>query len=397
MNEYLGKNIRELRKSKNLTQEQFAESLGVSFQSVSRWENCVTYPDVEMLPVIARYFNVSTDYLFGIPEEEKKARFKALMSEVIDLPEDGSDRAIEIIRAVRNEYDARFAEENHTFGTLCGKLYCSDVKKTPGLKEELKKSADLFFANDPDVVAKSLAIGDYVCLMDEKDVPAFLDKYATDEDETRDAMLYERYLYLDQFDKVEIFRQKRLFKLLNELLDGSLPWKEWRAPNDVNFAFWKNNIFLDFLHALTNETPTADHPITCGLKPDVFASARIILGELRSCYLATLGRTDEALQTMEDTVSLIEQICTAPNGTILESRSPALPTLTVKIEKRGNNWKEAMLYYSADVAPGVREAWSVFPKVDYGRMMTDPGWAWFDPVRKDPRFIALAERVKKLI
>ncbi|MBR6922464.1 MAG: hypothetical protein IKH51_09735, partial [Clostridia bacterium] len=258
-------------------------------------------------------------------------------------------------------------------------------------------SADLFFANDPDAVAKSLAIGDYVCLMDEKDVPAFLDKYATDEDETRDAMLYERYLYLDQFDKVEIFRQKRLFKLLNELLDGLLPWKEWRAPNDVNFAFWKNNILLDFLHALTNETPTADHPITCGLKPDVFASARIILGELRSCYLATLGRTDEALQTMEDTVSLIEQICTAPNGTILESRSPALPTLTVKIEKRGKNWKEAMLYYSADVAPGVREAWSVFPKVDYGRMMTDPGWAWFDPVRKDPRFIALAERVKKLI
>ena len=42
MNEYLGNNIRTLRKAKNLTQEQFAEQLGVSFQSVSRWENCVT-------------------------------------------------------------------------------------------------------------------------------------------------------------------------------------------------------------------------------------------------------------------------------------------------------------------------------------------------------------------
>ena len=199
MNEYLGKNIRELRKSKNLTQEQFAESLGVSFQSVSRWENCVTYPDVEMLPVIARYFNVSTDYLFGIPNEEKKARFNALMKEVRALPEDGTSRAVEIIRAVRNEYDARFAEENHTFGTLCRELYYSPIKKTQELKEELKKSANLFFASNPDAVAKSIAIGDYVCLIDEKDVPAFLDKYATREDETRDAMLYERYLYLDQF------------------------------------------------------------------------------------------------------------------------------------------------------------------------------------------------------
>ena len=71
MNEYLGNNIRTLRKAKNLTQEQFAEQLGVSFQSVSRWENCVTYPDVEMIPSIARFFGVSTDYLFGIPEEEK--------------------------------------------------------------------------------------------------------------------------------------------------------------------------------------------------------------------------------------------------------------------------------------------------------------------------------------
>ena len=56
MNEYLGNNIRTLRKAKNLTQEQFSEQLGVSFQSVSRWENSITYPDIEMIPKIARFF-----------------------------------------------------------------------------------------------------------------------------------------------------------------------------------------------------------------------------------------------------------------------------------------------------------------------------------------------------
>ena len=46
MNEYLGKNIRALRRGRNLTQEQFAEAIGVSFKSVSRWENGDTYPDI---------------------------------------------------------------------------------------------------------------------------------------------------------------------------------------------------------------------------------------------------------------------------------------------------------------------------------------------------------------
>ena len=84
MNEYLGNNIRTLRKAKNLTQEQFSEQLGVSFQSVSRWENSIAYPDIEMIPKIARFFGVSTDYLFGIPEEDKYARLAELKDELQD-------------------------------------------------------------------------------------------------------------------------------------------------------------------------------------------------------------------------------------------------------------------------------------------------------------------------
>ena len=93
MNEYFGKNIRNLRKNKNLTQEQFAESLGVSFQAVSRWENCVTYPDVELIPLIARFFGVTIDEIFGIPEENKKAEFDAMMNEIKDLIMDDIQRS----------------------------------------------------------------------------------------------------------------------------------------------------------------------------------------------------------------------------------------------------------------------------------------------------------------
>lgn len=61
----IGKKIRTLRKNKNMTQEQLAEVLSVSAQSVSKWENELSVPEVSILPVIARYFGITMDELFN--------------------------------------------------------------------------------------------------------------------------------------------------------------------------------------------------------------------------------------------------------------------------------------------------------------------------------------------
>lgn len=61
----IGDKIRLLRKNKNLTQTQLAEALSVSSQSVSKWENHLSAPDIAVLPVIARYFGITMDELFG--------------------------------------------------------------------------------------------------------------------------------------------------------------------------------------------------------------------------------------------------------------------------------------------------------------------------------------------
>lgn len=58
------KNLRRLRLSKNMTQEQAASALGVSAQSVSRWECGTTLPDVTLLPAIARLYCVTIDDLY---------------------------------------------------------------------------------------------------------------------------------------------------------------------------------------------------------------------------------------------------------------------------------------------------------------------------------------------
>lgn len=59
--------ILELRKSLNLSQDDFAEKLLVTRQAVSRWENGDTIPNTDTLKLIAKTFNVSVDYLLGHP------------------------------------------------------------------------------------------------------------------------------------------------------------------------------------------------------------------------------------------------------------------------------------------------------------------------------------------
>ena len=62
----IGENIKKLRNEKQVTQEQLAEYLSISYQAVSKWENNVTTPDIFLLPKIAEYFEVPIDELFKV-------------------------------------------------------------------------------------------------------------------------------------------------------------------------------------------------------------------------------------------------------------------------------------------------------------------------------------------
>lgn len=63
---YLAENLRRLRKAADMTQEEIAEALSVSPQTVSKWERQETLPDISMLPALANLFKVTTDHLLGM-------------------------------------------------------------------------------------------------------------------------------------------------------------------------------------------------------------------------------------------------------------------------------------------------------------------------------------------
>ena len=62
-NNYFGKTLKMLREEKNISQRQLGEDLGVVNQTVSFWETGSREPDLDMLISIAKYFDVTIDFL----------------------------------------------------------------------------------------------------------------------------------------------------------------------------------------------------------------------------------------------------------------------------------------------------------------------------------------------
>lgn len=106
MNIYFGENLKNLRRNKNLTQEKLADFLGVSFQTISKWERGDTYPDITMLPEIATFFKVSVDDLLGINKAENEKEITEKLREY-DLLTDG-ELMTEIINELKGKYPNDF-------------------------------------------------------------------------------------------------------------------------------------------------------------------------------------------------------------------------------------------------------------------------------------------------
>lgn len=82
----IGSFLKELRKEKEITQEQFAEVLGVSGRTVSRWETGNNMPDISLLISIAEYFDVSIPEI--INGERKSENMREEVREVAETMSD---------------------------------------------------------------------------------------------------------------------------------------------------------------------------------------------------------------------------------------------------------------------------------------------------------------------
>lgn len=67
--------IADLRKKRHMTQQELADNIGVSFQTISKWETGISMPDITVLPALANFFSVSTDQLLGLKPLDEETYF----------------------------------------------------------------------------------------------------------------------------------------------------------------------------------------------------------------------------------------------------------------------------------------------------------------------------------
>ena len=114
----LGEKIKLLRKQKNISQEVFANYLGVSFQAVSKWENGNTMPDVTIIPAIASFFGVSTDELFDFNLYEIEKNIEAIVDEHSKYWDADKTKAEQIIRDGLKQYPGNDVLLNCLIGVI---------------------------------------------------------------------------------------------------------------------------------------------------------------------------------------------------------------------------------------------------------------------------------------
>lgn len=91
MNINLAEQLKTLRKEKNISQEKLAAYLGISYQAISKWENGNTYPDIQLLPEIARFFGITIDELLQVEKLDEQALFDEYASKADALFRNGED------------------------------------------------------------------------------------------------------------------------------------------------------------------------------------------------------------------------------------------------------------------------------------------------------------------
>lgn len=78
----IGEKLKSLRKKREITQEQLAEHLNVSPQAISKWETNSAFPDIQLFPILANYYGVSTDEILGVDVSKQQDTINKYFNEM---------------------------------------------------------------------------------------------------------------------------------------------------------------------------------------------------------------------------------------------------------------------------------------------------------------------------
>ncbi|MBQ4064494.1 MAG: helix-turn-helix transcriptional regulator [Clostridia bacterium] len=372
----------------NITQEQLAERFGTSPQTISRWENGTSYPDIEMLPTIASFFETSVDALFGCTEEEKKKYCDKLQISCEDAVKAlNFDKTVELMREIRRNLKEY---QEYWFWGLYNEIWKMQSFRNERVLEEMRLLTEEIIRVCPK--DQHFAVIECMANMeDDEHIDTFLDAYASREGMDRSTLLFNRYKMREELDKIEPVRQHVLWMEISHLVSAPNDWQEYLCQDPRHFI-WYCETQLDYLNAVNGLCPDKKHRVSGGIEPDLWCTERVLLGLRYTASLAKLENMDAAYDAFDDTIRIIEQVMSISEEVFeLGCSSPALKGFTLQstfhwLEKNGIEYKELCMEHND------WNNWIV--PMDYQEAMHNP---WFQSMRADKRFDELFGRLERCV
>ena len=375
----IGENIRNYRKKNDLTQEALADRLGVTYQSISRWENGTTYPDLELIPAIAEVLSVTVDELLGMPQIEKEKRavqtFDELRRECIKRDYD-ADKIIELLRDIRRNYlNSDYAWRPWTGGN-------DRAFRDPKILPEVRLLAESYLERHP---LYPHTIQTMANIEDEEHLEELLSKYTTPFDCSARALLFDRYWQRGDAEKFEPERRYQLYIAFESLLCPRYLLKCGEDKQEVDK-------FMETMLSIIRCDAVDD-------RPDMWVDDRIQLGLKSAVRAISSGNTNEALSKIAGVVKLLEDTMKITDEVMLPTSCRFLDGMEWGAKEnwlsRNNNPDSPIerFIYIFSCMNNMSTCYCIFPN-DYYYMLSGKE---FEPLRNHPEFINLCDRVKALI
>ena len=374
-------NLRKLRRERGFTQEQLAEKLDVSFQTVSRWETGVVYPDIELLPVIAELFESRVDELLGCTKEDKDKNLVRRWEEYEKLSDPEEQYAF--LKAMKRDFPKIYQIPFHMLRIM----YVDQIHL-----DELCAVFEDFSALCTDKYYIDWVQTMYISLEEENAVKAYIAKSGLSDNDA-ETYLEKRYFYRREWEKYDLQRQLNLCHRIHEICFEELRKRNpWSAENSA----WAMKKALEILNSLSDSQ--GGDLVTGGKGLDLWFATRYLLGFRLAAALAGSGKKEEAYEVLESTIEIIENVSALPEGTVLGYHSPTLDRITGRLttgyDSDGGVYKHFSLY---DGEEKLDRGFSAFLANDLNVLEERKGWEWFDSIRGEERYKELTERFREAI
>ncbi len=356
---YIGEQLKALRKEKRITQETLADILGVSYQSVSRWELGVCYPDMELLPTIANYFGISIDKLLSNDVDSKEADQQRFYDKLNEL-EFGSLEQLQFVEEYYHKYP-----DNDRFAFIL-----QDIMKNYLLVNKDKTAIYLptmvkLYERLKGTSFHEGAVGNVICICPEDDLDQWLDRCSWTSEYTRRGCLVSRYIVNGDWIKAYLHQSIEAFENFATQLDRRFP-DDLGPTRKAEYHRGVLNIIASFGDGTT--------------PPDGWALFYAYKQFVLSACLFGDGKTEEGWKEFDAAFATYRRIFALeeewlPLGNPIFSDLKIRKNYSAMQDSAGN---EHEVYNSQYV--GFCYAGFVH------EFLTDPRWAWFDSVRNTPKY-----------